>query len=144
MANGTSGAGGVANYESVSSIYGFSTNEDGTICYVPERFPENWYRRATPYGVADLVAGLAPTYLSGPELTLPNPIGVLQNTGQASEIGCAIYQGVTSGIPAALLGETNDKISQTVTFIQNQLLPQLPVSTVHLCRALDVVADADE
>lgn len=102
------------------------TNEDGTICYVPERFPENWYRRATPYGVANLVAGLPGTYLNGP--TLPNPVGILQNPGQAPEIGCAIYQGLTSGIPAALLGETNDKISQTVTFIQNQLLPQLPVS----------------
>lgn len=128
MGNGTAGAGGVANYESISSIYGMQTQEDGTICYVPERFPENWYRRATPYGVADLVAGLAPTYLSGPELTLPNPVGVLQNIGQASEIGCAIYQGLTSGIPAALLGETNDKLSQTITFLQNQLLPQLPVS----------------
>jgi hypothetical protein len=128
FANGTYGAGGVANYESMSALLGMSTSEDGTICYVPERFPDNWYRRATPYGVADLVAGLGPTYLTGPELLLPNPIGVLQNPGQASEIGCAIYQGVTSGIPAALLGETNDKISQTVTFIQNQLLPQLPVS----------------
>jgi hypothetical protein len=103
------------------------TQEDGTICYVPERFPENWYRRATPYGVADLVAGLAPTYLSGPELVLPNPVGTLQNLGQGPEIGCAIYQGLTSGIPAALLGETNDKLSQTITFLQHQLLPQLPV-----------------
>jgi hypothetical protein len=130
MANGTAGAGGVANYESISSIYGMETQEDGTICYVPERFPDNWYRRGTPYGVADLVAGLAPTYLSGPELVLPNPIGSLQNLGQAPEIGCAIYQGVTSGIPAALLGETNDKLSQTITFLQNQLLPQLPVSSL--------------
>jgi hypothetical protein len=126
--NGTEGAGGVANYESISSLLGMQTNADGTICYVPERFPENWYRRATPYGVAQLVAGLGPTYLSGPELVLPNPLGILQNAGQAPEIGCAIYQGLTGGIPAALLGETNDKLSQTVTFIQNQLLPQLPVS----------------
>jgi len=126
--NGTEGAGGVANYESISSLLGMQTNEDGSICYVPERFPDNWYRRATPYGVAQLVAGLGPTYLSGPELVLPNPLGALQNLGQAPEIGCAIYQGLTSGIPAALLGEANDKISQTVTFIQNQLLPQLPVS----------------
>jgi hypothetical protein len=134
MANGTAGAGGVANYESISSIYGMETQQDGTICYVPERFPDNWYRRGTPYGVADLIAGLAPTYLSGPELVLPNPIGSLQNLGQAPEIGCAIYQGLTSGIPAALLGETNDKLSQTITFLQNQLLPQLPVSLVVVVR----------
>lgn len=128
MANGTFGSGGVANYESISSIYGMSLNEDGTICYVPERFPENWFRRSRPYGVVDLVANLAPTYLSGPELVLPNPLGILQNPGQLSEIGCAVYQGLTSGIPASLLGEANDRISQTVTFLQDRLLPTIPVS----------------
>jgi hypothetical protein len=81
-----------------------SVDSSGTICYVPERFPENWYRRSYPYGVAQLVEGLVPTYLTGPELTLPNPLGILQNGAQTAEIGCAIYQGITSGIPASLLG----------------------------------------
>ena len=130
MSNGTYGAGGVANYESISSIYGMQTNEDGSICYVPERFPENWYRRAVPYGVADLVAGLAPTYLTGPELTLPNPAGILQNPGQTGEIGCALYQGLTSGIPAALLGQANDQVSSALTFLTNNL--RLPVSSTLL------------
>ena len=79
-------------------------DSSGTICYVPERFPENWYRRSYPYGVVQLVANLLPTYLTGPRLTLPNPLGILQNPAQAPQIGCAIYQGITSGIPAALLG----------------------------------------
>jgi hypothetical protein len=81
-----------------------SVDSSGTICYVPERFPENWYRQSYPYGVAQLVEGLVPTYLTGPELTLPNPLGILQNGAQTAEIGCAIYQGITSGIPASLLG----------------------------------------
>jgi hypothetical protein len=32
----------------------------------PYSFPENWYRRSTEYGVAALIAGLAPTYLYAP------------------------------------------------------------------------------
>jgi hypothetical protein len=105
-------------------------SSSGKICYVPERFPENWYRRATPYGVVDLVANLAPTYLTGPPLVLPNPLGILQNPGQLSQIGCAIYQGITSGIPASLLGETNDYISEAVSYVQRKLLPTIPVRVV--------------
>lgn len=53
MSNGTYNAGGTANYESLSSILGFQYNADNdTFEYVPERYPDNWYRRAIPYGVA--------------------------------------------------------------------------------------------
>jgi hypothetical protein len=130
MSNGTYGLGGVANYESISSIYGMSTSKSGEICYVPERFPDNWYRRSVPYGVVDLVAGLVPTYLTGPQITLPNPLGILQNGAQLSEIGCALYQGITSGVPAALVGETNEYISAAVTYLEKNLLPTIPVSPI--------------
>ena len=54
FSNGTYGAGGVANYESISSIVGASyNNETDQFDYVPERWPENWYRRATPYGAVE-------------------------------------------------------------------------------------------
>lgn len=50
FSNGTYKAGGVANYESISSIIGAKLDEKtGEFEYVPERWPENWYRRATPY-----------------------------------------------------------------------------------------------
>ena len=129
FSNGTYGAGGTANYESISSLLGMQTNSDGSICYVPERFPENWYRRATPYGVSQLIEGLAPTYLTGPGLTLPNPLGaVLQNPGQIPQIGCALYQGITSGVPASILGSTNEFASRATQLLQQKLAPILPVS----------------
>ena len=57
FSNGTYRAGGVANYESISSIIGAQYNEDsGEFEYVPERWPENWYRRATEYGAVDALA----------------------------------------------------------------------------------------
>lgn len=132
MANGTYGSGGVANYESISSIYGMSMDSSGKICYVPERFPDNWYRRSYPYGVAQLVAGLLPTYLTGPPLTLPNPLGILQNGAQLPQIGCALYQGLTSGVPASLAGETNEFISEAVTYVSRRLQPIFPVSLVDM------------
>ncbi|BGP51217.1 hypothetical protein JCM10450v2_007146 [Rhodotorula kratochvilovae] len=123
--NGTYGAGGSSNLESISSIMGYKINDDGTICYQPERFPDNWYRRATPYGVANgLVPGLIGTYAKYP--LLPNPLSAVLNGGQVNQVGCAIYQGITSGIPASLLLSTTDAVSAALTNLQNKLIPGLP------------------
>lgn len=63
---------GVANYESMSSILGFELDKStGKFCYVPERLPDVWYRRATPYTAVDVAANLVPTFLAGP------PVGAL-------------------------------------------------------------------
>jgi hypothetical protein len=104
------------------------TNSDGSICYVPERFPNNWYRRSTPYGATQLIANLLPTYLTGPGLNLPQPLGVLQNPAQAPQIGCAIYQGLTGGVPASILGSTNEYASAVTEYLRKNIAPILPVS----------------
>lgn len=89
FSNGTYGSGGSANLASMSALMGYKVNEDGSICSVPERFPENWYRRATPYGVLNgLIPGLIPTYAKYP--LLPNPLSAVLNGGQINEIGCAL------------------------------------------------------
>lgn len=65
FSNGTFGAGGVANYESISSIIGAQFNKTtGRFEYVPERWPaQGWYRRATEYGaVQALTDALAYIY----------------------------------------------------------------------------------
>lgn len=65
FSNGTYGAGGVANYESISSIIGARYNsQTDEFEYVPERWPEQgWYRRATPYGaVQTLIDGFGAIY----------------------------------------------------------------------------------
>ena len=65
FSNGTYRAGGVANYESVSSIIGAKLDKkSGDFIYVPERWPKNWYRRSTPYGIipalTDILAVIYP------------------------------------------------------------------------------------
>ncbi|GAA5995370.1 uncharacterized protein JCM10292_005129 [Rhodotorula paludigena] len=125
FSNGTYGSGGSANLASMSALMGYKVNEDGSICSVPERFPENWYRRATPYGVLNgLIPGLIPTYAKYP--LLPNPLSAVLNGGQINEIGCALKQGITSGIPSSLLLSTTDGLSGALTKLQNRLLPGLP------------------
>ncbi|GAA6036391.1 hypothetical protein JCM8097_001698 [Rhodosporidiobolus ruineniae] len=124
--NGTYGNGGVSNLESISSLMGYKINDDGSICYVPERFPDNWYRRATPYGVANgLIPGLPTTLAANPKL-LPNPLSAIFASGEINQIGCAIYQGLQSGIPASVLGSTYKGVSNLITDLQHKLLPGLP------------------
>lgn len=57
ISKGTYGDGEVPNYESISSIVGTQYDEQsGDFKYVPERWPENFYRRATPYTAAKVLA----------------------------------------------------------------------------------------
>lgn len=63
FSNGTYKAGGVANYESISSIVGAKLNDEtGEFEYVPERWPQQgWYRRATPYGAVETLTDVLTT-----------------------------------------------------------------------------------
>ncbi|KAK3114655.1 hypothetical protein LTR53_006826 [Teratosphaeriaceae sp. CCFEE 6253] len=106
FSNGTYGAGGVANYESISSIIGAKFNEKtGQFSYVPERWPaKGWYRRATPYGAAQaLTEAFTLIYPSYPvSMVFPQLQGGNFNAATAL---CYIYQGINSLTPFALAGE---------------------------------------
>ncbi|KAI6906090.1 hypothetical protein D0869_08728 [Hortaea werneckii] len=102
FSNGTYGAGGVANYESISSIIGAQLNEEtGHYEYVPERWPENWYRRSTPYGAVDaLTDGFLKIYPRNP---VPMPIAQLGTDNfRVQTVLCDVYSGINSVIPLAL------------------------------------------
>ncbi|KAF2133715.1 hypothetical protein P153DRAFT_281050 [Dothidotthia symphoricarpi CBS 119687] len=99
FSNGTYGAGGVANYKSISSIIGAEyDSKSGEFKYVPERWPENWYRRATPYGAVQALT-------EGFTLVYPRNIvtpGVAQlGTGNFNlqTVLCDVYQGINSITP---------------------------------------------
>lgn len=105
FSNGTYGAGGVANYESISSIVGASYNEEiEQFDYVSERWPENWYRRATPYGAVEaLTDGFTRIYPANP---VAMPFGQVGTPNlNATTLLCNIYQGLNSVTPLALAGE---------------------------------------
>lgn len=104
---------------------GFKINDDGTICAVPEQIPDNWYRRSTPYGIANVVANAPGTLAAGN--TLPSPLSSIIASGNTNEIGCQLYQLLSSQSPATLGVPLVDGVSTLLTGLQNQLLGGLPV-----------------
>jgi hypothetical protein len=110
FSNGTYGAGGVANYESISSIIGAKFNkETGHFEYVPERWPEQgWYRRATPYGAVTTVVDILTSIY--PRNPIPMALPQLENPENLTpqDILCVIYEGINSITPLALGGTEAD------------------------------------
>jgi hypothetical protein len=122
FSNGTYGAGGVANYESISSIIGAKYNpKTNEFEYVPERWPENWYRRDTEYGAVEaLTQGLVDIYTK-------NPIGMpIAQVGtpnlNVTTILCDVYQGINSVIPLFLAG-TVETVDSALTAVLSILDP---------------------
>lgn len=121
FSNGTYGAGGVANYESISSIIGAELDEEtGEFKYVPERWPENWYRRATPYGIipalTDILNSIYPAY--------PLPMAIPQigsDNLTPQTILCDVYNGLNSVTPLALGGSEEDGAA-AITWALSQLV----------------------
>jgi hypothetical protein len=50
-------------------------------------------------------------------------LGAIFNPAELPNLGCTIYQGITSGVYASLIGEANDKIEATITYLQEKLAP---------------------
>ncbi|OLN86569.1 Aromatic peroxygenase 3 [Colletotrichum chlorophyti] len=133
MSNGTYGAGGVANYESISSIIGAKhDSKTGEFQYVPETWPANWYRRSTPYGVVQTVLeGLTAIYLRNPVVP-----GIAQlGTGNlnATTLLCDLYQGLNSVIPLFVAG-TTEQVAAAATWAISKLDPHFS-NTVLGCAA---------
>ncbi|KWU41881.1 Cloroperoxidase, partial [Rhodotorula sp. JG-1b] len=120
FSNGTYGAGGKATLQNIAPLMGFKINDDGTICAVPEQIPDNWYRRSTPYGIANVVANAPGTLAAGN--TLPSPLSSIIASGNTNEIGCQLYQLLSSQSPATLGVPLVDGVSTLLTGLQNQLL----------------------
>ncbi|SMY23549.1 unnamed protein product [Zymoseptoria tritici ST99CH_1A5] len=106
FSNGTYGAGGVANYESISSIVGAKYDKKtGDYEYVPERWPENWYRRATPYGAVEaLTDGFTRIYPANPVAMAFGQIGTPNLN--ATTLLCNAFQGLNSVTPLAIAGQS--------------------------------------
>lgn len=121
FSNGTYGEGGVANYESISNIIGAQLDEKtGNFEYVPEKWPDNWYRRSFEY---DAVTALT----QGLEIYLTNPVGMpFGQLGTANlnaqTILCDTYQGLNSIIPLFVSGDA-EAVEAAVTWAIGLLDP---------------------
>jgi hypothetical protein len=124
FSNGTFGAGGVANYESISSIIGAEYDRStGNFKYVPERWPENWYRRATPYGaVPALTDAFTRIYPRNPIVPAVGQVG--GPNLNVTTILCDVYQGINSVVPLMLAG-TGQDVARATSWALSVLDPYL-------------------
>jgi hypothetical protein len=93
---------------------------------VPERYPDNWHRRATPYGVVDqFIPQLFPTFaqytIAGTPLS-----DVLGNPAEQGQALCQAYQTVDSFILTSLVGSSVARIAAVGAYVQSSLLSILP------------------
>ena len=122
----------MANYESISSIIGARLNQEtGEFEYVPERWPENWYRRDTEYGavaaLTDLFTEIYPQYL------LPMPLPQIGSDNlNAATVLCNVQMGLGSITPLALGGQ-EVSIEAGVTWALGKLAPLGINSTILGC-----------
>jgi hypothetical protein len=122
FSNGTYLAGGVPNYKSIMSIIGAEYDQStGEFKYVPERWPENWYRRATPYGAANaLTDGFLQIY---PRNVIVPGVGQLGTQNfNVQTLLCDIYQGLNSITPLTL-GGTEESVAKGVSWALSVLNP---------------------
>lgn len=141
FSNGTYGAGGVANYESISSIIGAQLNRNtGQFEYVPEKWPTNWYRRSTEYGAVDaLVDGFLRIYPSN--IIVPGVSQLGTGNLNATNLLCDIYQGINSITPLLVAGD-EATVAAAAAWAASKLDPYFS-STVLGCPSSVLSPDAD-
>jgi hypothetical protein len=134
FSNGTYGAGGVANYESISSIIGAEYDKNtGNFKYVPERYPNNWYRRATPYGAVQVLTD-AFLKIYPRNIIVPGASQVGTPNLNVNTLLCDIYQGINSITPLALAGDLETSAT-AITWALSKLTPLIGPGTTLGCVA---------
>lgn len=132
FSNGTYGAGGVANYQSISSIIGAQYNvSSGNFEYVPERWPKNWYRRAVEY---DAVTALTQAFVDIYPTNVITPAISQVGTSNLniSTVLCDVYMGINSITPLLVAG-TEAEIAAASSWALNKLDSAFPAGTFLGC-----------
>jgi len=109
--------GGPPDLATISSFFGAKSDGNGGWTHVPERIPDNWFSRATPYTGTDVVAEILAQYLAAPVAFGGNvgkgnfvglDFGPIKN-GQwsptsAADVGCLLQQAVLAAVPQTIQG----------------------------------------
>ncbi|KAF2790740.1 hypothetical protein K505DRAFT_409633 [Melanomma pulvis-pyrius CBS 109.77] len=135
FSNGTIGAGGVANEASITSFYGAKPTRQGawkdpslTYTHVPERIPENWYRRATPMTIPEAVAGILDVYLyakpamGGGGADNSWVLGPLDIPNNPQAFSCFLYNAIYANFPSELFN-TFSLVQTLANFVGGYLAP---------------------
>jgi len=109
--------GGPPDLATIASFFGAKADGNGGWTHVPERIPDNWFNRATPYTGVDVVAEILAQYVA-------NPVPFGGNVGQGNfvgldlgpivdgkwspssprDVGCLLQQVLLAAIPSTIQG----------------------------------------
>ena len=109
--------GGPPDLATISSFFGAKSDGNGGWTHVPERIPDNWFSRATPYTGVDVTEEILAQYLANPVAFGGNvgkgnfvglDFGPIKN-GQwsptsAADVGCLLQQAVLAAVPQTIQG----------------------------------------
>jgi hypothetical protein len=109
--------GGQPDLATISTFFGAVPDGNGGWNHVPERIPDNWFNRATPYTGVDVVEEILAQYLANPVpfggnvgkgnfvgLTLGPIINGKWSPTSAKDVGCLLQQVVLAAVPSTIQG----------------------------------------
>jgi len=104
--------GGPPDLATISSFFGAKSDGNGGWTHVPERIPDNWFSRATPYTGVDVTEEILAQYLGAPvafggNVGKGNFVGLdagpivngQWNPATAADVGCLLQNVVLAAIP---------------------------------------------
>ncbi|KAL3426484.1 hypothetical protein PVAG01_03275 [Phlyctema vagabunda] len=118
------------NLQNTAAFFGAKQQSDGTWSHIPERIPDNWTSRATPYTLLDVALQILDMYavhpvgfggnINGSFVGLDFPPYIQGGNliaSKPSDVACLLYQLVAGPIPSSF----NGFITPTVAALQAAL-----------------------
>ncbi|KAF1985111.1 putative aromatic peroxygenase [Aulographum hederae CBS 113979] len=136
MPNGNHGY--APDLETITTFFGAVNNGDGTWGHVPERIPDNWTNRKTPYTNNDVTTQILEMYLLRPVLfggatadggfdALPSfgaiKDGKISSTISGPNTACLLFQLATQSVPSYLNGILTPTLD-ALNFVTSKVAPQ--------------------
>jgi len=128
---------GTPDLATMKSFFGAVEN-NGAWSHVPERIPDNWFNRRSPYTNTDATVQILALYAQYPKLfggnvgtnnfnALSTPFGIISNgklpdSATSSDVLCLLYQLGTSQVPSSLSSVT-DIIGNVLNWSVGKLNP---------------------
>ncbi|KAF2745595.1 Cloroperoxidase [Sporormia fimetaria CBS 119925] len=117
--------------QNTASFYGARKNNEGQWEKVPERIPDNWVNRKTPYSLLDIAANIIALYtpypvgfggnIDGKFVGIDFPpyiVGGSSNVSTPADVSCLLYQVISQPFPSSLNGVITPVVEALSTLLQ--------------------------
>ncbi|EMD40109.1 heme-thiolate peroxidase [Gelatoporia subvermispora B] len=120
FSNGTYGAGGVPNEASISAFFGAELLPNGSFTAVPERFPDNWYRRGTPFGLVEAIGQIL-DFISSKNLAFGANAGAVNSFVPLDLAAATNVNGLACIIRDAIQGNIPSSVEQPIDLVEQAI-----------------------